>query len=335
VWSEDTMMMTDLGRLGGGNRSWASAVSDDGVIVGVDVPPGGVAFHTFVRTPANGNVADLGTLGGSETQPTAMNSKGAVVGLSSLKGDVVFHAFLWTERDGMVDLATLGGQTSIAYAINDDGVVVGESATALDGAPPHAFEWTQETGMIDLGTLGGLNSFAQAINDKGVVAGNSDDVNGDFHAFIWTRQHGMTDIGIPRLKHDGLEEDRRQSFAQKINDHFVIGQTFTLGGANHGFAWTRGTGLVDIGTLDGDTGSFATAVNDRGVVVGNSFTEGGRSRAFAWSLSSGMVPLETPDGASSGATAINGDLIVGSSCTAGNSGCHATLWKPSSRSRRH
>jgi probable HAF family extracellular repeat protein len=337
VWSEDTMMMTDLGRLGGGTQSWASAVSDDGVIVGVDVPAGGVAFHTFVRTPANGNVVDLGTLGGSETQPTAMNSKGAVVGVSTLPGDKVFHAFLWTERGGMVDLDTVPPPpdaartpTSIAYAINDDGVVVGESATGRDGVP-HAFEWTQETGMIDLGTLGGLNSFAQAVNGKGVVAGNSDvnpDVNGDFHAFIWTRQHGMTDIGVPGMV----------SRAENINGHFVIGQTFQRGdfAHAHGFAWTRGTGLVDVGMLDDDRGSFATAVNDRGVVVGNSFNEAGLSRAFAWSLSSRMVvPLETPDGGSSGATAINGDLIVGFSCTAGNSGCHATLWKPSPRPRRH
>jgi probable HAF family extracellular repeat protein len=351
MWSQVTGMI-DLGTLKDdkgedGNQSFATAVSDDGVIAGVGYLPNGTSFHAFVRTPANG-VVDLGTLGGFASQPTAMNSKGAVVGFSyvrelvnnEFRDDVFFHAFLWTERDGMVDLGTLGGKFSFAHAINDDGVVVGD-AISQDGLP-HAFKWTQETGkMIDLGTLGGSNSSAQAINDKGVVAGNSDTdpLNGDFHAFIWTRHRGLTDIGVPRLKRDGLEQDR-QSFAEKINDHFVIGQTFQRGDFEHahGFAWTRGTGLVDIGTLGGDLGSHAAAVNDDGLVVGGSWTTGNAAfRAFAWSLSSGMMPLESPGGGGgrSEATAINGDLIVGSSCTAGNSGCHATLWKPSSRSRRH
>jgi len=132
----------------------------------------------------------------------------------------------------------------------------------------------------------------------------------------------MIDIGTAGL----------DSFAERINDGVVIGQTFTPAGTKHGFAWTRRSGLVDVGTLGGDT-SFAAAVNDRGIVVGGSFTTGNAAfRAFAWSPSSGMVPLETPGGGTSQATAISGHLIVGSSCTTFDVICHATLWKRTSHS---
>jgi probable HAF family extracellular repeat protein len=188
----------------------------------------------------------------------------------------------------------------------------------------HAFVWTHRTGMVDLGTLGGFGSAAQAVSDKGIVVGNSQTATGENHAFAWTRHTGMIDIGTAGL----------QSFAEKIVDRVAIGQTFTLAGTKHGFAWTRRGGLVDLGTLGGDV-SFAAAVNEEGTVVGGSWTKGNAAfRAFAWSPSSGMVPLDTPGGGTSQATALNDDVIVGSSCSAGDVTCHATLWKPSFHSPR-
>jgi probable HAF family extracellular repeat protein len=184
--------------------------------------------------------------------------------------------------------------------------------------------WTRHTGMVDLGTLGGFGSSAQAVSDNGTIVGNSQTSTGENHAFAWTRHTGMVDIGTPGLN----------SFAENIVDRVAIGQTFTLTGAKHGFAWTRRSGLLDLGTLGGDS-SFAAAVSDRGLVVGGSWTTGNAAfRAFVWSPSSGMLPLETPGGGTSQATAVNDDLIVGSSCGAGDITCHATLWKPSPRSPR-
>jgi probable HAF family extracellular repeat protein len=66
------------------------------------------------------------------------------------------------------------------------------------------------------------------------------------------------------------------------------------------------------------------------MVVGGSWTTNNEVfRAFAWQPKSGMAPLETPGGGSSQANAVNDNFIVGSSCTAGDASCHATLWKPS------
>jgi probable HAF family extracellular repeat protein len=319
VWSEDTGM-TDLGTLGG-TQSTATVIGDNGLVAGVVFLTGTGPARAFVRTPAN--VVQL-SLGGPNSKATAINASGDVVGFSDTLNDSASHAFLWTARDGVMhDLGTLGGSFSTANAISDDGVVVGESETA--SGVRHAFMWTPRARMVDLGTLG-FSSSAQGVNDDGVIVGISQTTSLVSHAFVWTRHAGMVDIGT-----DGLT-----SFGAKINGRFAIGQTSVIAGAdpNHGFAWTRKTGLVDIGTLGGDT-SFAAALNDHGLVVGNSRTAGNAAiRAFVWSASTGMmVALESGRGTSQ-AVAITDNFIVGSSCDADERNCHATLWKPDSRSRK-
>jgi probable HAF family extracellular repeat protein len=120
------------------------------------------------------------------------------------------------------------------------------------------------------------------------------------------------------------------SWAEQLGgNHTAIGQGYTPAGARHGLAWTGKTGLIDLGTLGGDS-SYARAVNDQGTVVGGSWTTGNTAwRAFAWTSLSGMMALETPGGGQSEAAANNNSLVVGYSCTADNLVCHATLWRPS------
>jgi probable HAF family extracellular repeat protein len=217
----------------------------------------------------------------------------------------------------MIDLGTLGGSFSTAEGINDRGVVVGASAVATDNRS-HAFVWTLETGMVDLGTLGGLDSWAHAISDDGVVVGNSQTTSGENHAFAWSRQTGMVDIGA--TGHD--------SWAERISNHTIIGQGYTATGTRHGFVWMRRESPEDLGTLGGDS-SHANAVNDRGTVVGGSWTELNLEwRAFAWTRGTGMIALDAPGGGQSEAIDVNGNRIVGYSCSVGNSTCHATLWRP-------
>jgi probable HAF family extracellular repeat protein len=327
MWSEDTGM-TDLGTLEG-TQTTPTLISERGVIAGVGiVDPNNGPTRAFARTHANGFVRL--SLGGSNSSPTAVNAKGDVVGFSDTASGTV-HAFLWTARDGVVhDLLTFdGGDFSAANAINDDDVVVGESAT-MSGIR-HAFMWTRHAGMLDLGTLG-FTSSAQGVNDSGVIVGSSQTTSLEFHAFVWTRRTGMADIGPAD----------RTSFAERISGRFVVGRIFVSGasGPQHGFVWTRKDGFIDIGTLDGDTTSFPTAVNEGGLVVGNSFTPRdppdppGPPHAFAWSTSTGIVRLTTPPGMSSQANATNNDnFIVGSICSSDGT-CRATLWKPASHSRK-
>jgi probable HAF family extracellular repeat protein len=132
----------------------------------------------------------------------------------------------------------------------------------------------------------------------------------------------MVDIGTPGL----------DSWAEKIStNRHAIGQGYTTSGARHGFVWTRKNGATDLGTLGGDS-SYATGVNDRGVVVGGSWTFANLTwHAFAWSPASGMEALDAPGGGRSQASAINDNYIAGYSCDDFDFVCHATLWKPAPR----
>ena len=61
-----------------------------------------------------------------------------------------------------------------------------------------------------------------------------------------------------------------QSVAYALNDRGqVVGLSMTAGGSWHAFSWTREYGMIDLGTLGGE--SNASAVNAHGQVVGYSY----------------------------------------------------------------
>ncbi len=107
----------------------------------------------------NGQVIDLGTLGGLNSDATGINKSGLIVGNSQIASGSV-HAFLYS-NNVMTDLGTLGGPNSYAIAINDSGQIVGDSDLA-DGTS-HAFLY--EAGvMTDLGAVS-----AVSINASGQI----------------------------------------------------------------------------------------------------------------------------------------------------------------------
>ena len=65
--------------------------------------------------------------------------------------------------------------------------------------------------------------------------------------------------------------------ALDVNDNgAVVGQMYIFGGTYHASMWMNGS-VIDLGTLPGETGSRATAINNPGQVVGYSGL-----RAFRW-----------------------------------------------------
>src|SRR6185369_5573770 len=62
--------------------------------------------HSFVYT--DGNLSDLGTLGGSTSEGHAINASGQIVGKANLPGDSQAHAF-FSDGQTLTDLGTLGG----------------------------------------------------------------------------------------------------------------------------------------------------------------------------------------------------------------------------------
>ena len=89
------------------------------------------------------------------------------------------------------------------------------------------------------------------------------------------------------------------SYGKAINDAgMVVGYSSLSTGFGHGFVWSAGTGMVDVGALPGNVSSDALAINDDGVVVGASQAADFRQRAFSWSSTAGMVDLGTLSGGS-------------------------------------
>jgi probable HAF family extracellular repeat protein len=127
----------------------------------------------------NGEVRDVGDLGGPEAYAYDVNGRGWIVGSSDTSESLpsvpgfVHHAFLHNGRV-MGDLGTLGGLASVAMALNERGEVVGWSLTGETTpngvAVRHAFLW--RAGVLhDIGTLGGPYSEAQDINNRGQIVG--------------------------------------------------------------------------------------------------------------------------------------------------------------------
>ena len=274
----------DLGTLGG-KDSTAKAISHDGkVIIGSSMTENG-DVQAFIQkmttffvndqiffTP-QGNLINLGTLGGPFSYATDLSYDGRViVGSSSTPlGEV--HAFKHTPLLGMFDLGTLGGTFSIAESVSLDGDTIVGSSTTNQGTT-HAFKYTPLLGMYDLGTLGGTYSKAIKVSGLGnVVIGESSICNGNIHAFKYSDSTGMVNLGT-------LGGNQSQAIGLSYYGTIVVGNAHTFQNKMHGFIHTDQTGILDIGTLGGEE-SFITGISlDGQIICGYSNTSNGAIHAF-------------------------------------------------------
>ncbi len=123
--------------------TYTLGINAAGDVVGVSPSASGNCHAALFR---NGQVIDLGTLGGLISEASAINKSGLIVGNSQIASGSV-HAFLYS-NNVMTDLGTLGGANSYATAINDVGQIVGRSEMS-DGTT-HAFLYAAGV-MTDLG----------------------------------------------------------------------------------------------------------------------------------------------------------------------------------------
>jgi probable HAF family extracellular repeat protein len=304
--------LIDLGTLGG-SHSTAAAINAHGQVVGLAWTTGNAEGRAFLWH--DGNMVDIGTLGGSSGAGD-INDAGQIVGAF---GSSVTHAFLW-ENGQMVDLGTLGGLTSDASAINSSGHVVGHSRDSMNRQ--RATLWKNGE-ICDLGCLGGA-SRAFDINDAGQVVGTSELAPSSVveHAFLWTGGK-MTDLG-------SLGGANGVSIARSINEAGDIVGASSIGEAEespfHAVLWRNGA-IIDLGP-----GFSPQAINSRGEIVGFAYRETpdpNSPEAVLW-RDGVLMKLEDLGGAR-GASAhdINSSgWIVGFSWLPGDQTYHAVLWRP-------
>src|SRR5258708_7380374 len=187
VWGPNLGEITQLSPLAPDPDSAATAINDEGQIVGIsglcsNAVGGKSAQHAVLWRNKNTPPINLGNFDGglAWNTPTAINNRGQVVGFGNQQGSpaIAFNpiAFVRGREHGIQPIAPVGDDTnSWAWGINGQGVVVGQSFGGADDPTGRAFLY--EYGRItDLNTLIQSNSslqleLANDINDEGEIVG--------------------------------------------------------------------------------------------------------------------------------------------------------------------
>lgn len=244
---------------------WPNAVNDHGISVGGsnDRP---------TRWDRDGNVTDLGTLGGDRGVAADINEAGVIVGQSETASQR-HHATAWLPSGEIIDL---GADTYFAVAVNDRGTIVGEG---IGGG----FLWT-EGRLIPLRVPGvdDHTSVANVADDDTVVGAAWAREGSDHYVVHWDRDGRVIAVGPP----NSFTEDVGGTRWSIFHVRFQTDQ-------QRSFARRRDGRTTELEVLPGHRVNLATAVNRYGAAAGGS--KGDRERAVRWDRFGRVTELHGSD----------------------------------------
>ena len=314
--------LTDLGP-SGNPFSQAAGVADTGVVAGLDTAPDGTS-HSILWY--RGRSIDINaSLGGPNSGAGSVNLRDQVMGQAETStkdpNNENFCAYYtglqclpYVWQSGVTTpLPTLGGTNASFGAINNLGAVSGYAennhrdsdcrpGVAVNGTGPQVLDfepviWGPKPGHIrqlkllpgdTVGMALGLNDLGQAVGTTGTCANTMiAPFLGGPHAVLWDIDGSVHNLGSLGGTIDNTVLGSATT-AMSINNLGQVTGAAALPGNQifHPFMWTRKTGMVDLGVLDGDADGAGLAINIWGDIVGASVTAPGPAtgnpRAFLW-----------------------------------------------------
>jgi hypothetical protein len=249
----------------------AQAINDHGHAVGV----GATGQATLFR---DGSAIPLGSLLGEvSSTATGINDFNIAVGISS---DASFNATLAVYAFGYALPIDLGPGLQVfdvgsGPAISDDGVIVGTVVSASTSSF-RAFRHDLWTGKTTLYTplAGDTDTWGLAVNHRDQVLGYSFVFGAAEHIGAWDDSGRFTGHFT-----EGTDKYPTLSNLLAFNDHDQILISETTDGTSYlvprvGTRLDLASLVTNLPAVDDGQLSFATAINDRGVIVGLDFMGG-------------------------------------------------------------
>jgi probable HAF family extracellular repeat protein len=326
--------LRDLGTLSGGTFSQAGAIANWGLVGGVSTVSDGSQHAALWFKGLKLDIGVPG-LGGPNSGVFGVNDWAQAVGQAETKASdpnnenfcsygtgLKCKPFLW-QFGTMTRLPLLGGNNGTAGDnVNNRGDIPGISeigkrdptcppGIAINGSGPQVLDYEAVVwdGRLkkphELKPLPG-DSVGEAfwINDNGVAVGTTGDCSNTqlppfaagAHAVLWDKYGSPHDLGsFGGTANPAVRGIGNIAFAVNNRNH-VVGASVRPGKSNdEAFLWTKETGMVDLGRLDGDTNSAGLGINDKDEVVGGSVNGDlltGDPHPFLWKKGV-MTPLST------------------------------------------